>query len=88
MQMIRQNHDRINGERPCRMRDTERMTKVIDMIRQQRPTPLGDSDSEKIGAARHLCAAIVRHGESIAATPSPRHQKIPNPTIRKNRTIA
>ena len=83
MQMIRQDNDRINSERPRRMRDAERMTQVIDMIRQHRPTPLSDGDSEKVGAARHLRAAIIRHGDSITATPSPHHQKTPTSTIRK-----
>ena len=35
MQMIRHNHDRINGERPRRMGNTERMAQIVDMIRQQ-----------------------------------------------------
>jgi hypothetical protein len=32
MQMIRQDYDRIDHERPGRMRNTERMAQVVDMI--------------------------------------------------------
>ncbi len=83
--MIRQDHDRIDYERPRRMRNTERMAQVVDMIRQQRPPTLGDGNREKVGAARHLRAAIIWDRRSIPNAASPRHQKTPHPTVEKIR---
>jgi hypothetical protein len=50
------------------MRNSERIAQIVDMIRQQRPPPLGDGHREKVGATRHLCAAIFRHVRIIPDT--------------------
>jgi hypothetical protein len=85
MQMIRQDHDRIDDVRPRRMRDTEGMAQVANMIRLQRPPPLGDGNREKVGAAKHPRAAITWHRRSMPNATSPRHQKTPHPSVRKIR---
>jgi hypothetical protein len=85
VQVLRQNHDCIDGERLRCMRNTERMTQIVDMIGQQRPSPLGDGHREKVGAARHPRAAIVRHRRSIPDAASLRGQKTPRPIPRKTR---
>lgn len=81
MHMIRQHHDRIDGERPRRMRNAERMAQVVDMVRQQRTPPLGDGNREKVGAARHPRAAIIWHRRSIPDRTAPRRRKTPHPIV-------
>jgi hypothetical protein len=69
-------------------RDAERMAQIVDVIGQQRPPPLGDSDREETGAARHLDAAIIRHRRSIAFATTSHHRTTPHPTLRKIRWSA
>lgn len=88
MQMVRQNHDCINRERPRPMPRTESIAQIIDAIHQQGLRTLRDGDGEEIGATRQPGSTIVRHGHSIAAITPPPHRSTLRTTVRKPRPFA
>lgn len=62
VQMLRQHHDRDHLEGLCQPGRTERRAQIIDMIHQQPPPAFQQIHGEEERAARHVFAAIARHG--------------------------
>lgn len=83
VQVIRQHDDGIHDEWARDARSPKGLTQCIDVLRQERPPPLGDGDREEIRASGHPTAAIFRHDGKIARMPPSRHRKHPRPAIRK-----
>lgn len=59
MQVIRQNDDRVNSERPASLYNAECLPKQIDMVYQQLiAMAFGAIYGEKIGCPFDLCSAL------------------------------
>ena len=82
VQVIGQNHDRDDVERPGRSRGGEGMPQHIHTIDQQRASPLQKIHSEEVCASRHPSTSIIRHTTSMRRAPSPAYRPITRRRVR------
>ena len=82
-EVIREDRDRNDFERSCRMRGTEGCPQVDDVLDKQPPTPLQEIDREEIRATRHLRAEVIRHTGKLMHRLPKRNQPNPQRHIRK-----
>jgi len=61
MQVVRQDHNGVDGERTLVPRDTERVPQGAHVMHQHRGCPVRERDREEIGAAWDEAAPVSDH---------------------------
>src|SRR3954451_23492446 len=64
MQMIRQDHDRVDRERVPRTGFAKCGTECVDVFNQQTQSAIGEIDREEIACAGKEIAPVIRHRDA------------------------